>query len=65
MKGGNEMMGGSSLILFPIITLLFYLVPIIFAVFVVWFLLKFLKVQQEKNRILKDISEKLDKISEN
>lgn len=58
-------MGGSSLILFPIITLLFYLVPIIFAVFVVWFLLKFLKVQQEKNRILKDISEKLDKISEN
>jgi uncharacterized membrane protein len=64
MIGGNEM-GNSSLILFPIITLLFYIVPIIFAVFVVWFLLKFLKVQQEKNRILKDISEKLDKISDN
>ncbi|MBP0725834.1 hypothetical protein J5Y03_11700 [Bacillus sp. RG28] len=58
-------MNNASLILFPIVTLLFYLVPIIFAVFVVWFLLKFLKVQQEKNRILKDISDKLDKISEN
>jgi len=43
--------------LFPIITLLLWLTPVIF---IVWFLLKFLKVQQEKNNILKSISDKLD-----
>jgi len=41
----------------PILSLLFYLVPI---VFIVWFLLKFLKIQKEKNLILKSISDKLD-----
>jgi len=45
--------------LIPIITLLLWLAPVIF---IVWFLLKFLKVQQEKNNILKNISDKLDKM---
>lgn len=31
--------------LFPIITILFYIAPFLF---VIWFLLKFLKIQQEK-----------------
>ncbi len=43
--------------LFPIITILFYIAPF---VFVIWFLLKFLKIQQEKNQILRKISDKLD-----
>ncbi|MFF3025377.1 hypothetical protein ACFVRR_22495 [Gottfriedia sp. NPDC057948] len=41
----------------PILSLLFYLVPIIF---IVWFLLKILKIQKGKNLILKSISDKLD-----
>jgi len=41
----------------PILSLLFYLVP---TIFIVWFLLKFLKIQKEKNLILKRISDKLD-----
>ena len=45
--------------LIPIIWILLWLAPIIF---IVWFLLKFLKVQQEKNNILKNISDKLDKM---
>ncbi|MFC7785403.1 MULTISPECIES: hypothetical protein [unclassified Rossellomorea] len=44
--------------IFPLLTLLFYLAPIIF---IIWFLMKFLKIQQEKNRILQSISDKLDK----
>lgn len=44
---------------FPILTLFFYIAPIIF---LVWFLIRFLKIQQEKNQILKAISEKLDKL---
>jgi len=40
--------------------ILFYLVPIIF---VVLFLVKFLKMQQERNKILKTISDKLDKLN--
>ncbi|GGB62813.1 hypothetical protein GCM10007199_30990 [Fictibacillus barbaricus] len=43
---------------FPLITLLFYIAPI---VFIVWFLLRILKLQREKNEILKDISDKLTK----
>jgi flagellar biogenesis protein FliO len=41
----------------PILTLLFTLAPVIF---VIWFLLKFLKIQQDRNEILKSISYKLD-----
>lgn len=44
--------------IFPLLTVIFYLTPIIF---IIWFLMKFLKIQQEKNRILKSISDKLDK----
>ncbi|MGG1400293.1 hypothetical protein ABE288_21085 [Bacillus salipaludis] len=40
--------------------ILFYLIPI---AFVVWFLVKILKIQQEKNIILKSISDKLDKLN--
>jgi flagellar biogenesis protein FliO len=43
----------------PILTLLFYLAPI---VFIIWFLIRFLKIQQEKNKILQTISDKLDKL---
>ncbi|QNF29894.1 MULTISPECIES: hypothetical protein [Metabacillus] len=52
------MTGDAIFALFPIITFLFYIAPV---VFIIWFLLKFLKIQQEKNRILKNISDKLDK----
>ncbi|MGM0852700.1 MAG: hypothetical protein ACQEWI_08825 [Bacillota bacterium] len=43
----------------PTLTLLFYLAPI---VFIIWFLIKFLKIQQEKNKILQTVSDKLDKL---
>lgn len=46
----------------PIAGILYYIVPI---VFIIWFLLKFLKIQQEKNLILKNISDKIDKLSNN
>lgn len=47
--------------LLPIFGLLFfYIVP---AVFVIWFIFKFLNIQQEKLQILKSISDKLDKRS--
>ncbi|WP_175384455.1 hypothetical protein [Bacillus sp. FJAT-27225] len=45
-----------SFVLLPI--LIFYIVPM---VFIIWYMLKFLKVQQERNTILKTISEKLDR----
>ncbi len=48
--------------LFSIIPILFYLAPF---VFMVWFLLKSLKIQQEKNQILKSISDKLDHFNNN
>ena len=48
--------------IFPIISLLFYIAPV---VFVIWFLLKLLKTQQEKNLILKNIVEKLEKLDKN
>lgn len=51
------MNGDALFALFPIISILFYIAPV---VFVIWFLLKFLKIQQEKNLILKNISDKLD-----
>lgn len=44
-----------------ILPLLLSIAPI---VFIVWFLLKILKVQQEKNIILKSISDKLDNLKD-
>ena len=41
-----------------LIMLFFYIGP---CIFVIWFLLKFLKIQQEKLQILRSISDKLDK----
>ena len=41
----------------PLLAILFYLIP---TVFVVWFLISFLKTQKEKNNILREISGKLD-----
>lgn len=43
-----------------IISFLYYIVPI---VFIIWFLINFLKIQKEKNLILRDISDKIDKLS--
>ncbi|AHN20417.1 Uncharacterised protein [Lysinibacillus sphaericus] len=48
----------STLIAFlPLLSLFIYIAPVIF---IIWFLLKFLKVQQEQVQILKRISDKLD-----
>ncbi|PEJ57475.1 hypothetical protein CN692_12415 [Bacillus sp. AFS002410] len=51
------MHGDAFYSLFALIPLIIYVAPI---VFIIWFLLKFLKLQQEKNQILKSISDKLD-----
>ena len=51
-------MTGDSVFLF--LPILFYIAPV---VFVIWFMIKFLKVQQEKNKILRTISDKLDKLN--
>ena len=52
------MTGNAILAFLPILTMFFYLVPV---VFVIWFLVKFLKIQQEKNDILRTIADKLNK----
>ncbi len=49
--------GDAIFTIFPILTFFFYIAPV---VFVIWFLIKFLKVQQEKNEILRAIYEKMD-----
>lgn len=50
-------MTGTAIVAFlPILTMFFYLVPV---GFVIWFLIKFLKIQQEKNEILRNIADKL------
>lgn len=54
-------LGDAFFTIFPIITIFFYIAPV---VFVIWFLIKFLKIQQEKNEILKSIAEKIDKKDE-
>lgn len=54
------MNGDAIFTIFPILTMLFYIAPI---VFIIWFLIKFLKLQEEKNLILRNISEKLDKLN--
>jgi hypothetical protein len=45
----------------PLLGILFYLIP---TVFVVWFLISFLKTQRERNNILREISEKLEDTKE-
>ncbi|PEL12486.1 hypothetical protein CN601_07565 [Bacillus sp. AFS017336] len=56
------MHGDAFYSLFALIPLIIYVAPI---VFIIWFLLKFLKLQQEKNQILKSISDKLDNFTNN
>jgi len=51
-------MTGDSVFLF--LPILFYIAPVVFAI---WFMIKFLKIQQEKNKILRTISDKLDKLN--
>jgi flagellar biogenesis protein FliO len=51
-------MTGDSVFLF--LPILFYIAPV---VFVIWFMIKFLRIQQEKNKILSTISDKLDKLN--
>lgn len=43
----------------PILSLLFYLVPL---VFIIWFVITFIKLQKEKNEILRTIADKLNKL---
>lgn len=40
-------------------SILFYLIPI---VFIVWVVISFLRTQKERNRLLRDISLKLDTV---
>jgi flagellar biogenesis protein FliO len=54
------MTGDAVFAIFPILTIIFYIAPV---VFVIWFLVKFIKIQQEKNKILRTISDKLDKLN--
>ncbi len=51
------MTGNAIFAFLPILTMFFYLVPVLF---VIWFLVKFLKIQQEKNEILRTIADKLN-----
>jgi len=55
--GGNTM---ASII--PLIVILFYIIPVLF---IIWFLIKYLQSQNERNMILKEISRKLDIIITN
>ncbi|WP_018393095.1 hypothetical protein [Bacillus sp. 37MA] len=52
------MTGDAVFAIFPILTIFFYIAPV---VFVIWFLFKLLKIQEERNAFLRDISKKLDK----
>lgn len=54
------MTGDAIFTFIPLLSIFFYLAPV---VFLIWFLYKFLKLQQEKNKILKTISDKLDKLN--
>ena len=47
--------------LLPIISLLIYLIPI---VFIGWFLLRYLKIQEQKNEILRTIADRMNKTDE-
>jgi Tfp pilus assembly protein PilN len=57
-RRGFYMNGDLLFSLFPLITFVLCLAPV---VFLIWYLLKSLKLQQERNMILKNISEKLEK----
>jgi len=57
INGGNTM---ASII--PLIVILFYIIPVLF---IIWFLIKYLQSQNERNMILKEISRKLDIIITN
>lgn len=48
--------------LFPLMSFLLYIVPI---VFIIWFLIKFLRIQQDMNQNLKKIADKLESINKN
>ncbi|MGG3158464.1 hypothetical protein COK01_26935 [Priestia megaterium] len=53
-------MGGDILFSFMRFLIIFlYIAPIIF---IVWFSIKFLKIQKERNKILNSIADKLDKL---
>ncbi|MEH7353734.1 hypothetical protein V7150_09155 [Neobacillus drentensis] len=54
------MIGDTFFSIIPIITIIFYIAPI---AFIIWFLVKLLKIQQEKNKILKPIADKIDKLN--
>jgi len=53
-----EMTGDVIFTIFPLLAIFFYIAAV---VFVIWFLLRFLKIQKERNTILREISDKLDK----
>ncbi|MCM3759037.1 hypothetical protein M3197_16480 [Sporosarcina aquimarina] len=42
-----------------LLSLLFWLVPF---VFIIWFLITFIKLQKEKNQILRTIADKMNKL---
>lgn len=48
----------SLIALLPILSLFFYIAP---CIFVIWFLLRILKIQKEKLRVLRSIDNKLNK----
>lgn len=53
-------MGGDILFSFMRFLIIFlYIAPIIF---IVWFSIRFLKIQKERNKILNSIADKLDKL---
>lgn len=54
------MTGDTFFAIIPILSIFFYLAPVLF---VIWFLIKFLNIQKEKNKILSTISDKLDKLN--
>jgi len=49
---------GIALTILPILSLLLFLFPF---VFVIWYMLKSINLQKERNKILRDISDKLNK----
>lgn len=63
MKKGELLMGmGTGVAVFNlfifILPIIFYLIPV---AFIIWFLVKLLEVQQEKNELLRVIINKIDK----
>ena len=60
--GGFTLTTSTWVSIVPILSLLYYLIPI---VFVIWFVTRFFKLQQEKNQILKNISDNLEKLNKN